>query len=382
MPAKEESRDWPYLERYSNTPMYNTKAVVQQTGIPAPTLRAWERRYALISPERAENDYRLYSERDIALIRWLKERIESGMSISQAVALYRHRNQEQQNHDQYDTEASTVEETPEETPAFQVAVAPPTPRPEQTPDTFIAIEEASAAHLRDWNMSAVSVQFPTGIQDITAIQDRLIEAFRHLDEPAANMLMGTLLTVYPLEQVCEGIIIPTLWRIGQYWAEGKLTVSVEHFASNFFRALLTNLFHITPAPCNGPLIIACCAPGEPHELPPLILALFLRRCGERVAYLGQSIETLGLLHTIRQLSPALICVSMTLSTNLMAFITMARQINQLQPHPIVVFGGQGFQGYENIIAQIPGTYCANGLRESARKICQMLRQWPAGDKPD
>ena len=91
----ERPMEWPELERYSDRPMFNTKAVVQQTGIPAPTLRAWERRYALFSPKRADNDYRLYTERDIVLIRWLRGRVENGMSISQAIALYRHLNQDQ-----------------------------------------------------------------------------------------------------------------------------------------------------------------------------------------------------------------------------------------------------------------------------------------------
>ena len=47
--------DWLDLEHYSDNPIFNTKAVVQQTGIPGPTLRAWERRYDILSPERANN---------------------------------------------------------------------------------------------------------------------------------------------------------------------------------------------------------------------------------------------------------------------------------------------------------------------------------------
>src|SRR5450432_103858 len=87
---------WPDLELFSDTPVFNTKAVVQQTGIAAPTLRAWERRYDLLSPERGNNDYRLYSERDLAVIRWLKARIDSGISISQAISLFHHMSQERQ----------------------------------------------------------------------------------------------------------------------------------------------------------------------------------------------------------------------------------------------------------------------------------------------
>jgi DNA-binding transcriptional MerR regulator len=98
MTTFEGTMEWPDLERYSDRPVFNTKAVVQQTGIPAPTLRAWERRYALFSPKRADNDYRLYTERDIVLLRWLRDRVENGMSISQAIALYRQLNQDQAQH--------------------------------------------------------------------------------------------------------------------------------------------------------------------------------------------------------------------------------------------------------------------------------------------
>src|ERR1700682_116496 len=91
---REKHRELPDLEHYSDVPLFNTKAVVQQTGIAAPTLRAWERRYTILSPERAQNTYRLYSERDIATIRWLKERVDTGIAISQAIALLRHMSEE------------------------------------------------------------------------------------------------------------------------------------------------------------------------------------------------------------------------------------------------------------------------------------------------
>src|SRR5438445_2131867 len=92
--VREKHNEWPGLENYADVPLFNTKAVVQKTGIAAPTLRAWERRYTILSPERAQNAYRLYSERDIALIRWLNERVDAGMSISQAIALLRHLEEE------------------------------------------------------------------------------------------------------------------------------------------------------------------------------------------------------------------------------------------------------------------------------------------------
>ena len=77
----------------SEAPAFNLKAVVRETGLKPDTIRAWERRYGVLSPGRSNGGYRLYSERDIATLRWLKNQVDAGVSISRAVALLeiRHR---------------------------------------------------------------------------------------------------------------------------------------------------------------------------------------------------------------------------------------------------------------------------------------------------
>src|SRR5512146_2181039 len=72
----------------STTPAFNLKVVLKETGIAADTLRAWERRYGLPMPQRTEGGHRLYSQRDIEIIRWLMKQQESGLSISRAVDMY------------------------------------------------------------------------------------------------------------------------------------------------------------------------------------------------------------------------------------------------------------------------------------------------------
>src|SRR5690242_5620858 len=71
----------------SDTPRYNIKAVVQQTQVNISTLRAWEQRYGVPHPQRSGHGHRLYSQRDIAIITWLRQCTESGLAISQAIAM-------------------------------------------------------------------------------------------------------------------------------------------------------------------------------------------------------------------------------------------------------------------------------------------------------
>ena len=55
----------------SQTPAYNLKVVLKETGITADALRAWERRYGLPMPERTSGGHRLYSHYDIETVKWL-----------------------------------------------------------------------------------------------------------------------------------------------------------------------------------------------------------------------------------------------------------------------------------------------------------------------
>ena len=363
--------EWPDLELFSATPVFNTKAVVQQTGIAAPTLRAWERRYDLLSPERANNDYRLYSERDIALIRWLKARIDSGISISQAISLFHHLSRERQQLMPVDEPQTLFQATP----TFQVTTNASTPSPTSAELLLQGkeIQEPLSHHNgAPFVASYTNINY-AATHNMSLVREHLIEAFRILDEPAATMMMGSMLTIYSVEQVCTDLITPTLWQIGQLWANGQLSVAVEHFASNFFRALLTNLFHVTPGPREGPLTITCCAPGEPHELAALMLSLFLRRQHTRVAYLGQSIEISGLLHTIRKLSPTLVCISLTMPEYLPALTELATQIQQMPaPRPFFSFGGQVFAHHAHAIAQIPGIHLNGDLKDIVAQLHSMV----------
>jgi DNA-binding transcriptional MerR regulator len=61
------------------------KAVSRRTGIPAATLRTWERRYRFLRPERASNGYRSYGEEEIARILHVKHLLEQGVRIGQAM---------------------------------------------------------------------------------------------------------------------------------------------------------------------------------------------------------------------------------------------------------------------------------------------------------
>lgn len=309
----------PVLETYSDMPLFNTKAVVHNTGVPAPTLRAWERRYGVLSPRRGENDYRLYSERDMIMVSWLRERVDSGMTISQAIALLR-----------------SLEPNRRRKSRGRGAAAGGLPAP---------LEIASVAAPAD-------LPRRISLDDLGSL---LLRQCADMDEYAASRTIAQALGVYAVEEVCLSLFTPVLVQIGRQWASGETPSTVEHFASALVRGQIESLFRMASRGESGPLVLVGCAPGELHELGAMMLALFLRRSGLRVAYLGQNVETRALLSTLASVRPACVVLSAVMPAPAAAVREIGERLKS-EPAPLFCFGGQAFESDPGLAEGIAGNF--------------------------
>lgn len=66
------------------TGMYTIKHAADLTGVPEATLRAWERRYGVVAPERSEGGYRLYHDADLDRLRQMRDLVAQGWAPRQA----------------------------------------------------------------------------------------------------------------------------------------------------------------------------------------------------------------------------------------------------------------------------------------------------------
>ncbi|WP_416885617.1 MerR family transcriptional regulator [Marinospirillum sp.] len=64
-------------------PLYPIREVSRLTQVNTVTLRAWERRYGLIQPQRTPKGHRLYSVEDIERVHRILEWLDKGVSVSQ-----------------------------------------------------------------------------------------------------------------------------------------------------------------------------------------------------------------------------------------------------------------------------------------------------------
>ena len=66
---------------------YRIGAVSRLTGVPADTLRVWERRYGVATPVRTASGTRLYAPEDVARLTLIKRLVERGDAISRVASL-------------------------------------------------------------------------------------------------------------------------------------------------------------------------------------------------------------------------------------------------------------------------------------------------------
>jgi MerR family transcriptional regulator, light-induced transcriptional regulator len=312
----------------NNEPLYNIGVVARMTGVSMATLRAWERRYDFPDSERTAGGHRLYSERDVMRLRWVKERIDEGMQTAQAINALRH--QEQVGN------LSLVEQAPTIAEEHSEKIAP---------------------HLQ-------------------AYCDELHLALLARDLERSDSLLGEALALSSPDDLILDVIGPTLANIGNAWEDGKISIATEHLATNYLRQRLLMWMVSGPPPKSMNPIVLACAPDEWHEGSLLILGALLRRRRWPIAYLGQALPLPDLAGFVRDLKPSMvILIAMTENT--------AAELGDW-PHwlpevahsgrPVVGYGGRVFSIQPEWRLRMAGNYLGDNFREGLANIERLLVQ--------
>jgi MerR family transcriptional regulator/heat shock protein HspR len=70
------------MHTVEDVPIYRIRTVSTLTGIPARRIRSWEDEYHLLRPTRTKGGHRLYSTRDVKLLRDVRRLVEEeGLSL-------------------------------------------------------------------------------------------------------------------------------------------------------------------------------------------------------------------------------------------------------------------------------------------------------------
>ena len=317
-------------------PAYNLKAVLKETGIKPDVLRAWERRYGIPMPQRTSGGHRLYSEHDIETIKWLINRQTDGLSISRAVEMWK----------------------------------------EHIAKGYNPLAEIQGKQAASVNIPLLHTAPETGME---ALRSQWLAACLDFKEIAAEQVLNQAFALYPVETVCVEVIQRGLADIGSLWYENKVSVQQEHFASALAMRRLDSLLAASPAPTRGQTLIVGCPAEEWHSFTPLLLALFLRRRGLNVIYLGANVPAGHFEETAEIVNASLVILA---SQQLNTAASLQRSAAQISAQGIpVAYGGRIFGMQPGLQTRIAGHYLGDRLEIAIERIEMLLAARPLTPTP-
>lgn len=309
----------------SNEPKFTIKTAAWQTGIRPVTLRAWERRHDILNPHRTDNHYRLYSERDIAILRWLKYRVDEGVSIRSAVSELRSMTSKS-------IWPEAIPHAPVPSPSVESTALPP-------------LQYAKQLSL----------------------------ALTRRNETHAGDLLREALAQFDLMIVFTEILVPVIQRIRRARYHAEISAADERFSSSYLRSKLISLFQAYPSRNHAPLALIGCAPMEFHELDSLMLAVLLRSEGYHVEYLGPDIPLEDLADYAGDVLPGLVVLSASSEFTAREMRRMQDMLKKVRSSPVFAYSGDAFEVDRRLVSEIPGNYLGNHLVATFPAAKDLLR---------
>jgi DNA-binding transcriptional MerR regulator len=220
----------------SNDLRYPIAAAARLAGLSIDTLRAWERRYAAVVPERGARG-RVYTDAQVARLRLLSALVQQGHAISEVAGL---------------SDAQLGR-----------ALARSGPGPARV---------APAA----------------GEPDIAPIA-RVLDAVDRFDDVAADREVARLAALHQPRAFVHDVALPLMREAGERWHGGGWSPAQEHLLSATLRGLVSAMVRLEPARDDASRLIFATPEGEQHEFGILAAAMLAAAARLGVVYLGASL---------------------------------------------------------------------------------------------
>jgi MerR family transcriptional regulator, light-induced transcriptional regulator len=297
--------------------MFTIKEASARTGVPVASLRAWERRYGVVTPRRTESGYRLYDEQAIAALSTMRRLVDDGWTPAAAAA-----------HVKSGSDGSDVPSAP----------APHTP------------------------------QLPLVNPEGQALVEELLDAASSVDQVAIESVLDRAFALGPFESVTDGWLMPALRALGDAWASGRVDVAGEHAASYAVMRRLSSSFAAAASLTRGPRVVVGLPAGCYHELGALAFATAVRRRGLAVVYVGADLPVNSWRRAVTAFPTSMAVLGVTTPEDRALAAETAGALLRKAPEVVVAVGGAQSGGLTPGVLELPSP-----ISEAARVVEARLR---------
>jgi MerR family transcriptional regulator, light-induced transcriptional regulator len=290
----------------ANNYKYPIKVVSQMTGLSVHVIRAWEKRYNVVVPDRSDTNRRLYSEEDIDKLRLLNDASNLGHNIGSIAHL-----------SQSELKELLFKER----------------------DKTSELKSGSAG---DEVVTLVEEQFSDCIESIKNYDAKKLESI--LLNASARLTQPILI---------EELIIPLVYKIGDMWHDGEIRVANEHLSSSVIRGFLFNLLESYSVGESAPVLISATPRGQEHELGALIAGVVAASSGWRVIYLGTNLPAEEVGAVVSHLKAKVVALSFVYPIDDPLLKKELKKLKQILPIGVsIIAGGRATSGYLDVLDEI------------------------------
>jgi MerR family transcriptional regulator, light-induced transcriptional regulator len=178
------------------------------------------------------------------------------------------------------------------------------------------------------------------VRDWAVQADRLHAAITTGDETTARRVFARLAHGVPLTDLCERVIAPALWRVGEEWAAGDVSIAAEHRASAICERLIAARAHQPQGRPRG-IAVVTTPPGERHGLPALMATACLREDHWLVHHLAADLPTAEVTGLVAEAGASVVVLSSATTEAVQRAGEAAQQMTRAVPRLPVLTGHPG-----------------------------------------
>ena len=148
----------------------------------------------------------------------------------------------------------------------------------------------------------------------------------------------------PIPRVYQDLLQPALYRIGELWECGQISVATEHMATAITEELMNAVY---PRLINrtriGRKVVIATVEKEEHQVGAKMASDLFEMHGWDALFPGAGITTSELLALLDRERPALLGLSFTIPEHSASLLRMLQRIRAHAPRLPILVGGQGLR---------------------------------------
>ncbi|MCA0296315.1 MAG: MerR family transcriptional regulator [Actinobacteria bacterium] len=133
--------------------------------------------------------------------------------------------------------------------------------------------------------------------------DDLVPAAMALDADNVARILDEQFALASFETVVDDWLMPALFRLGQAWARGEVSVAGEHLVSNVVMRRLAHAYDAAGRGTAGRPVLIGAPPDVDHQIGLLAFATAARRAGLSTIYLGGHVPADAWRHAVTTVRP-------------------------------------------------------------------------------